>query len=386
MRDAIGGVGAAGVRRLMCGSTTSVLESPGAAVAASPHPATPLPVSEPEMMILDEDRRVRWMNRAKRLRLGGALAEAVLGCLCEETRALCANTCECCLVPRGEAVRRPFSHWVTPRDSGQPLRVEVVPFALPGGRRGAVIRHHPLKPSVPGPSPDSGHRSAIWAAMATLTAGLAHELRNPLCALDLRLTAIRGRDTYGLNERGRAALDEVAATLRRLASVVDRLTSFRPAEPLSARPVALAELVRRSLATQAEALRGVEVSVEDRHPEPAFADPPRLVQALDALIENAAQAMAGEGCLTITLTAGESWSQITVADSGPGIPPEVRARLGEPFVTTKPPGQGAGLGLSLCQLIADRHGGQLRLVHSGPDGTTMRLLLPRHHSREAALA
>ncbi len=78
--------------------------------------------------------------------------------------------------------------------------------------------------------------------------------------------------------------------------------------------------------------------------------------------------------MSVTLTSREGWCHIDVIDTGPGISPEIQARLGQPFVSSKPAGR--GLGLSLRQLHLSLHGGLLRVVRTGPDGTSMRLALP----------
>jgi signal transduction histidine kinase len=68
--------------------------------------------------------------------------------------------------------------------------------------------------------------------------------------------------------------------------------------------------------------------------------------------------------------------QITISDTGGGISPEILPRLGQPFVTTKPPGHGLGLGLCECLLRLERHGGCLEIAQTGPEGTTVTIGLP----------
>ena len=101
-------------------------------------------------------------------------------------------------------------------------------------------------------------------------------------------------------------------------------------------------------------------------------------QVLVNLCDNSARAVAGRrGTVVLTLHPPERspWLAIEVADDGPGIAPEVRDRLFEPYVTTAAPGQGMGLGLALCRKILLDHGGDLELLDSAK-GATFRLLLP----------
>jgi signal transduction histidine kinase len=121
---------------------------------------------------------------------------------------------------------------------------------------------------------------------------------------------------------------------------------------------------------------GGEIEVSDECKGLVRVDRNRLRESLIQVIRNAAEAMAGRGQLSAALTSREGWCLIDVIDTGPGISPEIQARLGQPFVSSKPAGRGAGLGLSLCQLHLSRHGGRLRVVRTGSDGTTMRLALP----------
>jgi signal transduction histidine kinase len=101
-----------------------------------------------------------------------------------------------------------------------------------------------------------------------------------------------------------------------------------------------------------------------------------LNQVWTHLIDNALDAMAGEGVLTLrTAVDGES-ALVEVADTGPGIPPDLRQRVFEPFFTTKPVGQGTGLGLDVCRrIVVDRHAGDLRVL-SQPGATRFQVRLP----------
>jgi len=94
------------------------------------------------------------------------------------------------------------------------------------------------------------------------------------------------------------------------------------------------------------------------------------------LIDNAAQAMDGAGTLTITTRRVDDWLEVEVADSGPGIPPDVVGRVFEPFFTTKPVGSGTGLGLDIAwRIVVTKHHGDLS-VRSSPGDTRFLVRLP----------
>jgi signal transduction histidine kinase len=335
----------------------------------------------PEMMIVDEEGRLCWMNAAKRQRLGPNLAEHLLGRRCSEAPEVCLHSCgEVCEVRRLMRERDPSlpaSCWRTMPQTGIPMRVEFSPVILPGERQLLAVRHAPMPPPEHGEMVgDSADRRGLWAAMAALTMGLAHEMRNPLTALEMRLAALRLRPGYGLNEAGKGAVAEVTELVRRVGKLIENLCNFSPNQTIAPVDVNPGAAVREALNENAAPLCGIGVRVIDENRRVVHIDASQFRAILDHLIRNAAAAMLGKGQLTITLTNRGGWCLIDLGDTGPGIPPEIQSRLGQPFVSTKPPGHGAGLGLSLTQLYLDRHGGHLRMIRTGPEGTTMRVALP----------
>ena len=223
------------------------------------------------------------------------------------------------------------------------------------------------------------------AALGELTAVLAHEIRNPLAIL---------ANVHGLLERREDAPPEVrreavramGQELQRMNHLVEELLHFgRPTAP-SFEPRclwAVVEDVRE--AVRAHAAPGVEVSAELHGEMPRISFDVRLIrQALLNLALNGAQAMPEGGRLTLRLQQSAQGARLEVEDQGMGITPEVRARMFEPFFTTRP--TGTGLGLALVQHAVMQHQGQLE-VHSAPgEGTTFRIELPRAPAPSAAAA
>jgi signal transduction histidine kinase len=93
------------------------------------------------------------------------------------------------------------------------------------------------------------------------------------------------------------------------------------------------------------------------------------------LIDNAADAMAGSGTLTVSARNDGSHVVVSIADTGPGMPDDVAARIFDPFFTTKEPGKGTGLGMHTVHTIINRIGGDIKLT-TGPGGTTFDVRLP----------
>ncbi|MEA5559530.1 sensor histidine kinase, partial [Nodularia spumigena] len=102
----------------------------------------------------------------------------------------------------------------------------------------------------------------------------------------------------------------------------------------------------------------------------------RLVQVVLNLLLNAKDAMNGQGTVRVGLTREGEHALLTIADEGPGIAPEVLERLFEPFVTTKPVGQGTGLGLAVCHTLVERLGGTIDASNPPEGGARFELRLP----------
>lgn len=158
--------------------------------------------------------------------------------------------------------------------------------------------------------------------------------------------------------------------------VGDLLELARPSE-LSREPTQLAPLlqeVAQALGAdpRSQAVR-VEVSAEEGLP-PAQVDPRRLRQVLLSLAQNGAQAMQGRGTLQLRARREGEQLRLEVADQGPGIPPDVQARLFQPSLAAMP--SGAGLGLALVQRVVRQHGGTLALTSEPGRGTTFVIELP----------
>jgi two-component system NtrC family sensor kinase len=109
-----------------------------------------------------------------------------------------------------------------------------------------------------------------------------------------------------------------------------------------------------------------------------FGDPGELQQVFTNLFLNAADAMKGQGQITITSSATPQRDGVilTFTDTGSGIPPELRDKIFEPFFTTKPPGKGTGLGLSIVYGVIQRHGGSIEVESPPGGGTTFTIQLP----------
>jgi signal transduction histidine kinase len=222
------------------------------------------------------------------------------------------------------------------------------------------------------------------AVMGRLTAGLAHEVRNPLNAamlqLDvLRRTAARVEDA-AIRRKIERRTNVVKGELRRLSLLLDdflNLARARRLEPVRCEAHVLLEEVMELRRPEIES-QGIEF-IEDIDTVSCVlvAERGRLKQVVNNLITNAVEAMAGRRQSTVEIHSrvrdDGTW-EVNVIDNGPGISPEVAARAFESFVTTKD--AGTGLGLAIVKRIVDLHGGEVELTALPEGGTRASFWIP----------
>ena len=228
-------------------------------------------------------------------------------------------------------------------------------------------------------------------AIGRLTGGIAHDFNN-------LLTGILGYSSLlktflPENGRGYEAAAYIERSARRASELTRQLLAYSRRETPRFRPVDLRKVTGETIEILARSVnKNVEIHTDFHHPqEPVSGDAGALVQALLNLGVNAADAMPGGGHLTFStalfVSDGEvylndvpvpegRYVSICVADTGCGIPEEIRSEVFAPFFTTKAPGEGTGLGLSMVYGCVRAHGGFLRLVSSVGVGTTFQILLP----------
>jgi len=223
-------------------------------------------------------------------------------------------------------------------------------------------------------------RSERAAAVGTVAAGVAHEIRNPLTSVRLNIQMLRESLERGapFSEKDREALGVLLGEIDRIEIAIDELLTFARPSPPELAPVDIRELIEATTGLFERQIRhaGVELEREIEPGLPAVgADARKLRQVLVNLILNALGAMPGGGRLTIRVARSGDAARIVleVADTGGGIPDEIAARVFEPFVTTKP--GGSGLGLAVTKQIVEAHNGEIDF-RTGASGTTFRVSLP----------
>lgn len=228
-------------------------------------------------------------------------------------------------------------------------------------------------------------RSERLAALGQLSAGLAHEIRNPL-------GIIKGSAEM-LNQRMRTAEPLVAelagyisSEVNRLSALVSRFLDFARPLRIETRACSVAEIVDRALRAVAANWNGPEIKIDrryDRELPPAAVDENLCEQVFVNLVQNAYDAMSATGGeLGVSIANGVRGDrrgiEVRVSDSGPGVPVELHEQIFNPFFTTKK--TGVGLGLSIVSKIVDEHRGSIELVdrqkRSGESGASFVIFLP----------
>ncbi|TVO67024.1 sensor histidine kinase [Denitromonas ohlonensis] len=256
-------------------------------------------------------------------------------------------------------------------------------------------------------------QSEKMASVGRLAAGVAHEINNPLgfatgncdmlardvTALMALLSAYRDADTLIAAQAPAVAatlsqqcveadvafltddipelLNELKSGLDRVRVIVADLRTFAEAGTSAMEQVSLRALVTRALnLLPAQSLERADVQSRFAELPPLACRAGDVSRACVHLLTNALQAVAGGGKLTIETgqTDGEQW--VAVEDTGPGIPADIQAYVFDPFFTTRPVGEGVGLGLTQAWGIAEQHGGRIDMDSVAGRGTRMTLFLP----------
>ena len=218
------------------------------------------------------------------------------------------------------------------------------------------------------------------AAIGRVAAGVAHEVRNPLGVI--RASAAMVQENFDREEDPYRACRFICEEIDRLNSLITALLTFsRPAE-LRRERVHLEKVIDRAAALAHDMLRGRGIALEREfagEPIELSADPNLVAQVVYGLISNSAEALNGAGQIAVRLIHEVGFACIEVADSGPGVSPDVAPQIFEPFFTTK--ATGTGLGLPMAERIVQAHGGSLRSLPGhgageGGRGACFRLELP----------
>ncbi|MCC6129795.1 MAG: HAMP domain-containing protein [Acidobacteria bacterium] len=226
------------------------------------------------------------------------------------------------------------------------------------------------------------------ASLGKLAASIAHEINNPLAGiLTFSKTLIRTLDEGPLSEKVQATCSKhiklIQRETERCTAIVRNLLDFARQRPLDLKDLDVHGPLEEalSLCTNKISLQGIELRKNLGPPFSVNADFGQLRQAFLNVLLNACDVMPKGGVLEISSRPTKSGIEIVIADSGPGIPPEILSKIFDPFFTTKE--KGTGLGLSVVYGVMEKHGGTMRAESEPGKGTRMIFALPRSTEKPA---
>lgn len=217
-------------------------------------------------------------------------------------------------------------------------------------------------------------RSERLAVIGTMAAKFAHEIRNPLGSIRLNLDSLRENLAPTLAP---ALLNSIDSELRRIQRISDGYLQFARLPPTTRQPLRLHDWLPEELRFHEPLLQqqGIALRTEFDSAVPAVsADKTQLGQALLNLVRNAVDAMPGGGTLTVRTARNGTTALLSLADTGHGMNAEQKARIFQPFFTSRP--GGTGLGLALTQQIVLEHDGRIECASVAGQGTTFTIHLP----------
>ncbi|MFZ5586430.1 MAG: PAS domain-containing sensor histidine kinase [Thermodesulfobacteriota bacterium] len=222
------------------------------------------------------------------------------------------------------------------------------------------------------------------ARLGRMAAGIAHELNNPLTGITVYADLLK--ESLEPGHPAQADLSAILEDAERCRDIIRGLLDYSRQSPVVVEELDLSQVVEEALRLIRDDALFLHVEVAREYwPQPLIVqgDARLLRQVFINLITNAVDAMERRGRLTLrTYLDPEGYRVAEVGDTGSGIRPEDVARVFDPFFTTKEVGRGTGLGLSVVYGVISRHGGEIAVTETGPQGTTFRVRLPQEAAQE----
>ncbi len=216
-------------------------------------------------------------------------------------------------------------------------------------------------------------RSEKLASIGNMTAGVAHEMNNPLSGISGNASnLLRMPEKYGLNEKGISRITAILQAAARATTIMNDLLQLSRKPEQSSSMVNINTLIRKTTtAVRLDGSQDVERRFDFDEAVPLlYCDPSKIQQVIVHIVTNALQAIVDKkreqqenenykGVLCISTQKQKEYVLITISDNGTGISPHHRNKIFDPFFSTRPAGQGTGLGLSISSKIIEEHGGKI---------------------------
>ncbi|MCB2154451.1 PAS domain-containing protein [bacterium] len=334
------------------------------------------------VMVIDANRRVRVFNRACGELLGrdprdvvrsNCECSDVIGCHTEHGVSYATMLCPARALFRG-LVNHQTEEMLCGNARGEERWIETT-YSPVRGREGeieyviGIIRDVHERKILE----ERLHQTEKLASLGQLTAGIAHEIKNPLGIILSSVEVIL--DEKRPENMRKEAAQFIKEEVQRLDSRIRSFLSFARPQPIHSEPVVLNGVIRRSVGAFALAEGAIDVELDLECPEVIVqADPDLIHQVLTNLLLNAAESIRGPGRIAVRTRTEGDFVLIHIDDDGPGVPEEDRHRIFDPFYTTK--AEGTGLGLSIVYQLVSEHRGTINVSTSPFDGARFTIRLP----------
>lgn len=206
--------------------------------------------------------------------------------------------------------------------------------------------------------------------LGEISAGIAHELRNSMSVISGYAKILSRR----VEDRERSTVEAIVKEIQLMDNIISELLAFARPTVLNKEKIDLAELIDDSIPSAVGDRSDIEIVTDVERSLKINADATLLRQALTNIIKNASEAIRERGKIEIRAGLNGEMVEISVSDTGCGIPDEIKKKIFLPFFTTKQ--SGTGLGLALVQKIVIAHGGSIDIMDNENTGTTVRIMLP----------
>jgi signal transduction histidine kinase len=266
--------------------------------------------------------------------------------------------------------------------AGLAIKLTIVPFEDPSGGLVAILDNVSAKKQME----EQLLQSSKLASLGKFTAGISHEIGNPLASISSLIQELQAidlsdpREGYFTGE----ALTTIGKHVTRIAKIVRGLGDFARISAIERTPTDIVALLQQTidLAKFDKRSRAIDFVLEADPMAPLDVNPDQIQQVFFNILINAVDAMPDGGRLEIGARCDPPWVVLAFADTGRGIDAEIIDRIFDPFFTTKPHSKGTGLGLSLCYGIIKDHHGHISVNSQKGRGTVFEVRLPMQVSDE----
>jgi Na+/proline symporter/signal transduction histidine kinase len=258
----------------------------------------------------------------------------------------------------------------------QTIKINISPFKDPSGGLVIMLENITEKKKME----EQLLQTSKLASLGQLTAGISHEIGNPLASISSLVQELQSIELLDPEEIlfTRDSLKTINSHLERIAKIVRSLGDFARISSSEKKPTNIVEILDQTISLVKYDKRSRKVAfTSDIDPIPfLWVNPDQIQQVFLNMVLNAIDAMPAGGRFNVSIKRADPWVEIRFTDTGEGINEAVLDRIFDPFFTTKPLGKGTGLGLSICYGIIRDHDGQISVKSKKGIGTTFEIRLP----------